>query len=424
MKLRYLFAILAVFQLLPWILLLTIGSVDSGHPLFYMTEVAALAGCAFLWIFYRKVLRPINTLSGGLDMLRSQDWNSSLRKVGQPEVDNIAGVFNEMFVKLKKQRIRYEERTHFLHLLIEKSPIGVMVTDFDGEEVMRNPSAVALGLSVGKLRDLEVGKSRDYRTSSGATIRCSCQNFIDRGVEHRFYLAEDITRSVTAAERLAYEKVIRVMAHEVNNTMAGFSSALSTALPEISDPDLREVLGACWKRSDELSDFTARFAAVVKLPPADLHPARLSELLASERRFLESIAYQKGITIRFIEDVERSDEILADPGLLSQVFVNIVKNSVESIAVRKEGEASEEGFHGEISIEIKDTSLTFIDNGIGISEEKSPMIFTPFYTDKPTGQGIGLTLIRDVLMSHNAGFSLSTSPEDGLTRFVINFPDR
>ena len=114
----------------------------------------------------------------------------------------------------------------------------MVILDFDGHEVVRNPAAVELGLSPSDLRDLRIGESHDYRTSSGMVIRCSCRSFIDRGVEHRFYLAEDISGSVAAAERGAYEKVIRVMAHEVNNTMAGFSSALSTALPEIDDKEI------------------------------------------------------------------------------------------------------------------------------------------------------------------------------------------
>lgn len=424
MRLKYLFAILAVFQLLPWSFIFFFKGTDVGRVEFYIVEALALAGCVFLWTFYRKVLRPIDTFSSGLDMLRSQDWNSSLRKVGQPEVDKIAGVFNEMFLKLKKQRILYEERTHFLNLLIEKAPIGVVVLDFDGREVMRNPTAVELGLSVGELKDLGIGKSRDYRTSSGAVIRCSCQSFIDRGVEHRFFLAEDISRSVTAAERLAYEKVIRVMAHEVNNTMTGFSSALSTALPEIEDTELQEVLRACWKRSEELSAFTARFAEVVKLPPPELRPLSLPEFIASERRFLESMAIPKGVVMEFVETDDRSVEVMADAGLLTQVMVNIVKNSVESISLRKHEVGAVGDYAGKITVIVSGSTLTFVDNGVGISSEKASRIFTPFYTDKPHGQGIGLTMIRDVLTSHNARFSLSTSPEDSLTRFVISFLEK
>ncbi len=413
MRLRYLFVILAVMQLLPWGLLFYFTSSRLGETWFYLFEILAIAGCVLLWLFYRKVLRPIDTLSGGLDMLRAQDWNSSLREVGQPDVDKIANIFNEMLLRLKQQRIRYEERTHFLNLLIESAPIGVVILDFDGHEVVRNPAAVELGLSPSDLRDLRIGESHDYRTSSGMVIRCSCRSFIDRGVEPRFYLAEDISGSVAAAERGAYEKVIRVMAHEVNNTMAGFSSALSTALPEIDDKEIQEVLRACWQRSGELSAFTARFAEVVKLPAPKLRRIDLAALVASERRFLESLGVPKGVAMKF-EGIDKGPcEVMGDPELLVQVLVNVVKNSAESILLA--------GSPGKITIAVDDNLLTVTDNGAGIPPEKASRIFTPFFTDKPHGQGIGLMLIREVLTAHGARFSLSTSADDGLTRFVVRF---
>lgn len=425
MRFRYLFIMLALMQLLPWAVLLYSGGFQSGTVRFYVVEAFAVAACLLLWLFYRKVMRPIDTLSGGLDMLRAQDWNSSLIEVGQPEVDKIVGVFNEMLIRLKQQRIRYEERTHFLNLLIESAPIGVVILDFDGQEVVRNPAAIELGMSPYDLRDLGVGETRDYRTASGAVIRCSCRSFIDRGVEHRFYLAEDISGSVTAAERAAYEKVIRVMAHEVNNTMAGFSSALSTALPEIGDPDIRDVLKACWKRSGELSAFTARFAEVVKLPLPRLRRVNLQDVIVSERRFLESLAIPKGVAMEFKGLDSEPCEINADPEQLAQVIVNIVKNSVESIM--SVDQATSDGhlsptIHGKVTVAVSGPVLTITDNGAGISRDKASRIFTPFYTDKPHGQGIGLMLIREVLTAHSARFTLSTSPSDNLTRFTINFP--
>lgn len=419
MRLRYLFIIAAVMQLMPWGYL-AVTSAD-GSTGFYILEVLAVVNCFLLWLIYRKVLRPIDTLAGGLDMLRAQDWNSQLREVGQPDVDRIARVFNEMLGRLKEQRVRYQERTHFLNLLMESAPIGVIILDFSGREVMRNRAAESLNLSLDELRKLGVDESKDYRTASGNVLNCSCHSFMDRGVEHRFYLAEDISDSVTAAEKAAYEKVIRVMAHEVNNTMAGFTSVLSATLPEIPDEDVREVLGACLQRSGELSEFTRRFAGVVKIPVPELRQTTLVALVDGERRFLESLAMTKGVTVRFEGLEDNSPEIPLDSELLVQVMVNIVKNAVESIQEKATSSAPEDNFRGEITITVDRNVLTVTDNGKGISAEKAPRLFTPFYTDKPRGQGIGLMFIREVLMAHRARFSLSTSPVDGLTRFVIQF---
>lgn len=106
-------------------------------------------------------------------------------------------------------------------------------------------------------------------------------------------------------------------------------------------------------------------------------------------------------------------EVMGDPELLVQVLVNVVKNSVESILLA--------GSPGEITISVDGNMLTVTDNGAGIPPEKAARIFTPFFTDKPHGQGIGLMLIREVLTAHGARFSLSTSADDGLTRFIVRF---
>ncbi|MDE5979845.1 MAG: ATP-binding protein, partial [Muribaculaceae bacterium] len=164
----------------------------------------------------------------------------------------------------------------------------------------------------------------------------------------------------------------------------------------------------------ELSAFTARFAEVVKLPAPKLRPLSLPALVCGERRFLESLGVPKGVAMEFIGLDEEAREISGDSDLLVQVLVNIVKNSVESILMG--------GAQGRITIKVADNELTVTDNGVGISAEKASRLFTPFFTDKPHGQGIGLMLIREVLVAHNARFSLATSVEDGLTRFTVKFP--
>ncbi|MBO5268780.1 MAG: ATP-binding protein, partial [Muribaculaceae bacterium] len=131
--------------------------------------------------------------------------------------------------------------------------------------------------------------------------------------------------------------------------------------------------------------------------------------------FLQSIGAQAGIPV----EVSADDDVPAAPvdsALLEQALVNIVKNSVESAASRHDGSGcvtvtATRGADGSAVI-------TVTDNGPGISPDKSRVIFTPFYTDKPMGQGIGLTFARDILSRHNASFTLATGP-DSLTRFTI-----
>lgn len=423
MKLKFLFVVMAVLQLSVWGILLGFG-IDTHTMVFYVVEGLTLLNVVFLIFFYSRLMRPIDSLANGLDLLKAQDWNTRLRPVGQPDVDRIVDTFNDMLERLKQQRIRYEERTHFIDLLIHAAPIGVVILDYSGHEAVVNPAAQAMvGQSAGLepfLGGLALGETNDYNTASGDTLRCSCHSFIDRGVEHRFYLMENISNSIAAAERAAYEKVIRIIAHEVNNTVAGLTSAFDTVIPSLSQPemaeDIRAVLQSCMERSASLGGFISRFADVVKIPQPILSPVQLNGFVERTRPFLQSIGSMKSVPVNF--ELSAPDvAVMIDEALMEQAVVNIVKNAVESIASHcREGE-------GEVLVatrcEGRKAILEVRDNGAGISAEKSRKLFTPFYTDKPLGQGIGLLFVRDVLRRHHARFTLATSEADGLTRFTV-----
>jgi len=423
MKLKFLFVLLAILQLSMWGILLVFG-IDAHSTAFYLAEGLAVLNIMLLIFFYSRLMRPIDSLANGLDLLRAQDWNTRLRSVAHPEVDKIVGTFNEMLEKLKQQRIRYEERTHFIDLLIHAAPIGVVILNYDGNEVMVNPAAETMvEQSVGLkdfLRELTLSETSDFNTISGETLRCSCHSFIDRGVEHRFYLIENISNSIAAAERTAYEKVIRIIAHEVNNTVAGLTSAFDIVMPSLSQPemvnDICAVLQSCMERSVSLGGFISRFADVVKIPNPVLMEVSLNSFVNRASLFLQSLGSMRGVEVCF--NLDPSDpKAMIDEALMEQVLVNIVKNSVESIdSCRKPGE-------GRVVVSTRregnKSILEVSDNGAGISLEKSRKLFTPFYTDKPKGQGIGLLFVRDVLRRHSAHFTLATNPKDGLTRFVV-----
>lgn len=108
MRLKVLFAILALIVACPFSVLIWLSSSMSVTS-FFIVEGLLLLSLAYLIFFYRKVVRGFDVLSSGMSMLAGQDWNSSLRRVGQPDVDGVVDTFNTMFTKLKEQRIRYEE---------------------------------------------------------------------------------------------------------------------------------------------------------------------------------------------------------------------------------------------------------------------------------------------------------------------------
>lgn len=207
-----------------------------------------------------------------------------------------------------------------------------------------------------------------------------------------------------------------MIAHEVNNTTAGITSTLETAseaLKEMEDTeDIQEVMKVCVERCYGMSSFITNFANVVKIPEPNLEQVRLNDRVSACRMFMETICRDRKITLHN-ELCPENPVVKIDTVLFEQVLVNIIKNAAESI-----------GECGDIYIRTTDSPVTLeiADTGKGISREVEAKLFSPFFSTKPNGQGIGLIFIREVLTKHGCTFSLRTY-SDGLTRFRISFPN-
>ncbi len=361
-----------------------------------------------------------------MDLLREQDFSSRLVKVGQTEADRIVEIFNRMMEQLKEERLQLREQHHFMDLLINASPLGVIILSGEGRISQVNPTALRMlnvssrevigswlsGLEsplASELVTLPAETSRTIRLSDFNIYKCSHRSFIDKGYPHPFYLIEMVTDEVLKAEKKAYEKVIRMIAHEVNNTVAGITSSLDTALSALEEidetEDICDVMQVCIERCYKMSNFIVRFADVVKIPDPVLNWVDLNDLA----RFMESSCLERGISLK-IELTADLPLVWVDASLFEQVLVNILKNAAESI-----------GTEGEIRVRtFFPLGIEVIDNGPGITREAEQKLFTPFFSTKPNGQGIGLILIREILKRHHCNFSLRTG-SDGLTRFRISF---
>ena len=431
MKLKSFFFILAFLLAVVWAVLLFIATKENGWR-FYLIEGLITLSLVYLVYFYRKVIKPLNSIAGGMDLLRAQDFSSRLAPVGQREADRIVQVFNRMMDQLKEERLRLREQNHFLDLLISVSPMGVIILTLDEKISMANKASLEFmdegeeenligksmnelnGTLAEELKRLPKGATETIRLSNSRIYRCSRLSFIDRGFAHPFYLIESLTADVMKAEKKAYEKVIRMIAHEVNNSVAGIASTLDTvngALQTIDDTeDLQEVMKVCIERSFSMSRFITNFADVVKIPEPQLEEVSLNERVISCKRFMENVCQSRDINLQ-MDLCKENPTVNIDTSLFEQVLINIIKNSAESI-----------GEKGCITIRTSASPLMLEigDTGQGISKETETMLFTPFFSTKPNGQGIGLIFIREVLMKHNCNFSLRTYP-DGITRFRICF---
>ena len=435
MRIKFFFFILVLFLLgLGGSLIYFVGKMHFMH--LYIIEVLIAFILIYLIVFYRKIVKPMNTIGSGMELLREQDFSSRLSRVGQYEADRIVNIFNRMMEQLKNERLRMREQNHFLDLLIQASPMGVVITNMDGEVSQVNPMAVKmLGVrleeATGKrleqvdsplaaeLATIPKDETAVVRLNDANVYKCTHSFFIDRGFRHPFFLIERMTEEVMRAEKRAYEKVIRMMAHEVNNTTAGITSTLDTVEQVLSAEDdmedICDVMRVCTERCFSMSRFITRFADVVKIPEPTLAPVRLNELVSMCKRFMEGMCNDRQIALRLECDPEVGT-VRLDASLFEQVLVNIIKNAAESI----EGDAGRDK-PGKIIVRTTAPAyIEIVDNGPGIGKEAEAKLFSPFFSTKPNGQGIGLVFIREVLTRHGCTFSLRTC-NDGLTRFRILF---
>lgn len=420
------------------LLYLAIFGMGVALPLLFgltLKVLAAEGGIALLavigMLLYSRLVRPAQVMAMGMDLLREQDYNSRLAPVGQPDADRIINLFNDIVARLKVEALRVREQNHFLDLLIEASPLGIVSLGDRDVVQTRNSMACRLlgedpaGVALKDLKSplaevcMRLGndESETIRLSDTMVYRCTRVQFMDRGMPRPFLLIEILTDEVRRAERDAYGKVIRVIGHEVNNSMASIRSLLQLLL-EIKpwgddEEELGQAVEGCVHRAALLSDFISSYTRVVKIPPARLEKIPLSDAVAHMQPFLTSMASSAGVGITFTYP-DKPDEAGIDISLMEQAVINIVKNAIESIRSAGDPES------GRINVIVSEgRRLTVTDNGGGISPEASQKLFTPFFSTKPSGQGLGLMFVAEILHRHNATFSLRT--EGAETRFEIAF---
>jgi signal transduction histidine kinase len=250
-------------------------------------------------------------------------------------------------------------------------------------------------------------------------VRLYAGRFYDRGFSRRFFLIEELTDELRQVERAAYEKLVRVMSHEVNNTVAASTSLLHSAMtyaPELgseSRADFERAIEIVIGRTEQLNQFLRRFADIFRLPPPTRSPHDLRMIVASLVTLMS--ARQDAREIRWTRSLEGEPVVVdVDRAQLEQAVVNVLGNAVEAA-----------GPTGAITVRVSHEDgrplLVVEDSGPGLTEEARAHLFTPFFSTKARGQGIGLTLVQEILSAHGCDYGLE-SEAGRPTRFVIRFP--
>jgi nitrogen fixation/metabolism regulation signal transduction histidine kinase len=413
-------------------LVLAIYTFHKKNPILLVTSeigIPVLFGITVMILL--RSFKPITSIGRSLSLLKEGDFNITMVQTGNKDVDKIIEVYNSMIIRLREERLTVREKNHFLDLLIESSPLGIIVLDLDEKILEINKAASRLvGLTAEKnagmfLSDLQNNLATEISKivydekqlivlGDGQKYLCRKLFFMDHGFKHPFYIIEEFTEEIRKAERDAYGKLIRMMAHEVNNTIGSVNSIMSSiqSNPESfagTDKDeITRMLGIAIQRNYQMNRFMQNFSNVVKLPLPEKDKMDLNE---SVRLVIESFSSEmKELGIYLEISLDSSSPVInADRSQMEQVFLNIIKNSKEAV-----------GKNGHISVitTANPATIVFSDNGTGLSKEVSEKIFTPFFSTKPGGQGIGLTLVQEILTNHGFSFSFRNIEEGG-TEFVI-----
>jgi nitrogen fixation/metabolism regulation signal transduction histidine kinase len=381
----------------------------------------------------KRMFSTITQASAGTQLIRDGEFTSRLLPVGQPEVDELIGVYNRMIDHLRDQRTQLQEQQHFLADVLRVSPAGILVLDFDRRIVSINPAGERLlgrtldQLTAVSLDDVEAplarsiaalaaGETTVVTTSSSRRIRCHHGTFVDRGFRRSFVLFEELTEELRQAERSAYEKLIRVMAHEVNNSVTASNSLLTSSLTYGSElsadsrEDFDRAIGIVIQRTAQLNQFMRSFADVFRLPAPFKQPERVVEVLEDTVRLVG--ARPDASTVRWTWDVDDAGlTVPMDRGQMEQAFLNILQNAIEAQA-----EAVTVRLHARNGVR---PTLHIEDSGQGFGPEAEANLFTPFFSTKPNGQGIGLTLVREILSAHGFDYSLHGQPGEPTTFTII-----
>ncbi|MES2730201.1 MAG: ATP-binding protein [Bacteroidota bacterium] len=407
--------------------LLTFQWLQYNKLIFILSEVFILTSLFVAVKIYQTFGKPSQFIGSGIEAIKEQDFTVKFVPTGNAEVDQLIEVYNLMIDQLRLERIKKIEQQFFLEKLIDASPIAILILDFDERITTLNAKACQFLAREGviltgktlpetrhplltQLATLQNGQSQTIKGAGAEAFWVLKSHFLDRGFSRSFLLIEERTSEILETEKKAYGKVIRMMAHEVNNSIGAINSILDVTRSYLQDPphpDLTHALQIAIERNDRLSHFMRRFADVVRLPFPQKNLIDFHPLVENVVYLMQPQAQAKGVELTFFPP-DKAVLLAADLDQMEQVLVNLIKNAIEACKPGQRVEA-----HATAK------QLVIRDNGQPIPATIAANLFNPFYSTKPQGQGIGLTLSREILLNHGFAFSLQTN-EEGWTEFVIN----
>ncbi|MCB9756628.1 MAG: PAS domain-containing sensor histidine kinase [Myxococcales bacterium] len=370
------------------------------------------------YVLHARVTRSLHMISALLAALREEDFSLRARvdpTAGDEPLSVVLGEINGLADTLREQRLGAFEADALLHKVMEEIDVAVLAFDRQGIVRLANAAATRLvdargellgrdAASLGLAACLEGEAPRTLVTvfpAGAGPWELRRSEFRQRGVPHTLVVLSDLRRALREEERQAWQRLVRVLGHEINNSLAPIQSIAELLRQQLDLPpseraddledDLAGGLDVITRRAAGLSRFLAAYARLARLPPPRLGPvdvgAWVNRVVALERRVPVTVEPGPAVVL------------LADGDQLDQLLINLVRNAADAVADTSGGEVTVRWRLDGAAFE-----LAVVDDGPGLSETSN--LFVPFFTTKPQGTGIGLVLARQIAERHNGALTL------------------
>jgi len=375
-----------------------------------------------LWLANRMLNRwsqSIRAVADGIGSLRDRDFSVSVTATGPDEIGDLTAEYNALGDSLRRERLNLYQRELLLDTVVQTTPLALVLTNANDHIVFGNIAARQLFRAGRKIEGIRFG---DLMAEAPQPLREAVESGVDtlftvaEGTEaeifhvsnrpftlnsqpHRLLLFKQLTREMAAQEVAIWKKVIRVIAHELNNSLAPISSLAHSGQQLALAPDterLARVFSTIEERASHLATFIDGYARFAKLPRPRPAEVAWAPLLAGLN---DSLAF------RVVQPLPQAQAWI-DATQIEQVLINLVKNAIESGSPEDEVTLSVMERAGGVAIEVKD-------RGSGLTEEVLRDALLPFYSTKPKGTGLGLTLCREIVDAHGGRLAIANREGGG-----------